>query len=50
MFSGLSRLERLKLNDNRLQTIENGSLDELTGLNKLELSDNSFVCNCSLTW
>ena len=45
-----SSWKKLKFNDNRIQSLEEGSLDHLVSLAKLELADNTFVCNCSLTW
>ena len=40
----------MKLNDNQIQRIEKGSFDHLLNLEKLDLSDNTFVCDCSLEW
>ena len=49
-FQGLFKLEKLKLSDNRIQVLEEGSLGHLLSLSKLDIADNSLVCNCSLAW
>lgn len=43
-------LDRLKLNDNRLQTIESGAFSNLPSLSKVDLSENPFICDCNLAW
>ena len=38
------------MNDNRLQTIESGAFSNLPSLNKIDLSENPFICDCNLAW
>ena len=49
--NGLSNLERLKLNNNNLLlTIEFGAFSHLTNIQKVDLADNSLLCDCNIAW
>uniref|UniRef100_A0A1I8JLB8 Thioredoxin domain-containing protein n=1 Tax=Macrostomum lignano TaxID=282301 RepID=A0A1I8JLB8_9PLAT len=43
-------VERLQLQNNRIERIEPGSFDELTQLERFRLADNNFICDCRLAW
>lgn len=55
-FSYLTSLERLYLNDNRLRHLENTTFrfqyrpDDADKLYAIDLSDNPWACDCSLSW
>uniref|UniRef100_A0A8C6U922 Fibronectin leucine rich transmembrane protein 2 n=1 Tax=Neogobius melanostomus TaxID=47308 RepID=A0A8C6U922_9GOBI len=49
-FAGLSRLERLDISTNQLQTLTQGVFDELSHLRQLMVRNNPWRCDCSVKW
>ena len=48
--AGLSKLERLKLNNNNIKTIEFGAFNHLPSIKKFDISDNPLICDCNIAW
>lgn len=47
-FRSLTQLRNIDLAYNRLRAIEHGTLDNLTGLDRIDLSGNNWHCDCNL--
>lgn len=49
-FLNNTNLQLLRLNNNKLQTIQSGIFDTLYNLTNLHIYDNPFECSCELHW
>ena len=48
--SGLHKLERLKINNNQIKTIELGAFDHLPSIKRIDVGDNPLICDCNIAW